>query len=225
MSNHAPNISIPVDYTNPGQFFACCGMLELADKLWPGAEGWFESGGPRSTFQIAAAPAANLRELLAKASLLQFDVGIAGERAGKDDDEDDEKRLEPIVVNSPVMLRLDWWSDKSIKPWAGSMKERSIFNAMLRAIDPANPDPMNDTKPVFDPIGPMESGKRAKKMKKKEPFYFDCRRGSNAHPLDSGFSPDSHHWESYCFPAVEAMCFVGLQRARPAPTDVPNQSR
>lgn len=40
MSN--PNIHISVDLTNPGQFFACCGLLELADRLWPGAEGWFE---------------------------------------------------------------------------------------------------------------------------------------------------------------------------------------
>lgn len=44
MSEREPNIKIPVDLTNPGQFFACCGLLELAGRLWPGAEGWFESG-------------------------------------------------------------------------------------------------------------------------------------------------------------------------------------
>ena len=42
MKKIEPNIQIPVDLTNPGQFFACCGLLELADRLWPGAEGWFE---------------------------------------------------------------------------------------------------------------------------------------------------------------------------------------
>ena len=31
MSN--ANIPIPVDLTSPGQFFACCGLLELADRL------------------------------------------------------------------------------------------------------------------------------------------------------------------------------------------------
>ncbi len=36
-------ISIRVDPANPGQFFACCGLLELADRLWGGAEGWFEN--------------------------------------------------------------------------------------------------------------------------------------------------------------------------------------
>ena len=34
-------IRVTVDPTNPGQFFACCGLLELADRLWKGAEGWF----------------------------------------------------------------------------------------------------------------------------------------------------------------------------------------
>ena len=37
-------IRVAVDPTNPGQFFACCGLLELANRLWPGAEGWFEKG-------------------------------------------------------------------------------------------------------------------------------------------------------------------------------------
>src|ERR1700722_10903518 len=38
------NIQIPVDLTNPGQFFACCGLLELASRLDEKAEGWFEGG-------------------------------------------------------------------------------------------------------------------------------------------------------------------------------------
>src|SRR5260221_583769 len=42
MNNPEPSIRVIVDPTNPGQFFACCGLLELANRLWPGAEGWFE---------------------------------------------------------------------------------------------------------------------------------------------------------------------------------------
>jgi CRISPR-associated protein Csx14 len=230
MSNVTPTISIPVDVTNPGQFFACCGLFELADRLWPGAEAWFEGGTAHSAFHIVASKSQphnaddspTLRELLSNASALSFD--IRNEDSVSGDADNDDSPLEPIVIQSPVQITLDWWSDKSIKPWAGSMKERLILNAMLRAIDPANPDPMNDTKPVFDSVAAPQAGKKAKKLEKKEPFYFDCRRGSNAHPLDSGFSPDTHHMKSYCFPAVEAMCFVGLQRARPAPTDLPRQS-
>ena len=36
-----PTITVDVDVTNPGQFFACCGLLGLADRLWPGVEGRF----------------------------------------------------------------------------------------------------------------------------------------------------------------------------------------
>jgi CRISPR-associated protein Csx14 len=34
-------IQLRLQPTNPGQFFACCGLLELADRLWNGAEGSF----------------------------------------------------------------------------------------------------------------------------------------------------------------------------------------
>jgi len=226
MSNETPSISIPVDLTNPGQFFACCGLFELADRLCPGAQGWFESTNAKSVFHISTEPGTILSTLLDKARSLQFDIAKdAGKDGDTDDEEDDDKTpLDPIVIEKPIQIVLDWWSDKSIKPWAGSMKERIIFNSMLKAIDSASPDPMNYTKAVFDPSAPVEVGKRAKKPKKREPFYFDCRRGSNARPLDSGFSPDKHHFASCCFPAVEALCFIGLQRCRPAPTDAPNQS-
>src|SRR5207248_3084201 len=43
LTNPAPNIRVKVDPANPGQFFACCGLLELADRIWTGAEGWFDS--------------------------------------------------------------------------------------------------------------------------------------------------------------------------------------
>ena len=35
MSYPEPSITVNVDVTNPGQFLACCGLLELADRLWP----------------------------------------------------------------------------------------------------------------------------------------------------------------------------------------------
>ena len=49
MTNTNPSIRIDVDTSNPGQFFACCGLLELADRLWDGAEGWFD----RECFNIS----------------------------------------------------------------------------------------------------------------------------------------------------------------------------
>jgi len=62
MKKIEPNIQIPVDLTNPGQFFACCGLLELADRLWPSAEGWFEN----DIFLITGPPECSLHSLFSK---------------------------------------------------------------------------------------------------------------------------------------------------------------
>jgi len=61
--------------------------------------------------------------------------------------------------------------------------------------------------------------KQNRKPKKREPFYFDARRGANALSLDIGFAPDSLKLTSVAYPAVESMCLVGLQRCRPIPTN------
>ncbi len=246
MSN--ANIQIPVDLTNPGQFFACCGLLELADRLWPGAEGWFErrhfyinvipcdrNGCPipkRVEGKIACGTPESSRdllsELLTEAKILRFDVGDDDEADGADDDKEDSGPIQPIELrwsDGRFAIHLDWWSEKAIKPWAGSMKERVILRAMLSAIDPMKSDPFNDLRRVQYQSPKLAKNGKPKKPQKKEPFYFDPRRGNKSHPLDCGFSPDTHKMESECCPALEALCFIGLQRARPAPTGAANQSK
>jgi CRISPR-associated protein Csx14 len=214
------NIKIPVDLTNPGQFFACCGLLELADRLWPGAEGWFE---PKQFCILTAKSSHSRIELLDAARTLKTWVDDVLddplEESDEDDSEESEKEspFQPFELRSPdqkVRIHLDWWIEKSLKPWAGSMKVER---------------PFDDCRAVFDQIKvpPLrEDGKKARKIKpkKREPFYFDPRRGNKSHPLDSGFSPDTHKMECECCPALEALCFIGLQRARPAPTENANQS-
>lgn len=228
MSNPEPTMRINVDLSNPGQFFACCGLFELADRLWPGAEGWFEGYPMTSKFCIWMPNGdGSLKALLETACKCEFDVGDDDDEE-VDDDEEKSRPVDPIIIRSPVEMVLDWWSDKSIKPWAGSMKERLIFRAMLRAISRDAPDPFNFEQAVSDPSingTPTDKKGRKKKTKKREPFYFDCHRGSKSHPLDSGWSPDTHKMEHKCAPAVEAFCFLGLQRCRPMPTEKPNTSR
>jgi CRISPR-associated protein Csb3 len=228
MTNPEPTIRIYVDMTNPGQFFACCGLLELADRLWTGSEGWFE-GNPMSGKFCIWTPNGNgsLKALLETAHKCEFDVGNSSNEE-TDGDEERAGSVDPIIITSPVQMILDWWSEKSIKPWAGSMKERLIFRAMLRAISIDAPDPFNVEQAVSDPStdgAATDRRSRKKKPKKREPFYFDSRRGSKSHPRDSGWSPDTHNMEHKCAPAVEALCFIGLQRCRPMPTERPNTSR
>jgi CRISPR-associated protein Csx14 len=211
MSNPEPNIRIPVDLANPGQFFACCGLLELADRLWqgadgPGAEGWFE----QRHFCILTIDRTNtLYELLTEVRSMMFHVGDDSD-SDEDDEKDDDLLVEPIRLlwkSERPAIHLDWWTEKSIKPWAGSMKERVILRAMLDAIDPAKDKPLTDLKPV------QYRSPKKKNPAKKEPFYFDPRRGNKSHPLDSGFSPDTHKMQADCCPVLESLCFIGLPAA------------
>ena len=75
MNYPEPNITVNVDVTNPGQFFACCGLLELADRLWPAAEGWFEE--ETRDFRIACK--GTLPELLAQLSSATLESSLTSE--------------------------------------------------------------------------------------------------------------------------------------------------
>jgi hypothetical protein len=201
-------IRVAVDPTNPGQFFACCGLLELADRLWPGgAEGWFEAG----------------RFLLRQIDGTEETLGhlvqaVSGVKLRQLDPED--HMSSPIELPRPFALRLDWWQEKGgegranpLKVWAGAMRNVRIARAMLAALarpDLQTGDLFAQATVVYDPDEPE---------KKVEPFYFDARRSANAQPLDIGFSPDPLKITATAYPAVEFLCLVGLQRGRPRPTD------
>ncbi len=68
MTDSVSTISIPVDLANPGQFFACCGLFELADRVWPNAEGWFDARQTPPSFHIETMTEASLSRLLAYAA-------------------------------------------------------------------------------------------------------------------------------------------------------------
>lgn len=204
MTNHKPSIRVNVDVTNPGQFFACCGLLELADRLWPGAEGWFADRG----YSVACEKTLpELMEKIAEATLTQLDP------------EDD--KASPIEIGQPFRpLRLDWWTDertggRELKVWAGSMEGGRIARAMQCALRDRRfrtATLFNEGVIVYDPDNPN---------KKVEPFYFDARRALNAHCRDVGFAPNDLQLTTIAFPAVEFLCLVGLQRSLPLPTDQP----
>ena len=105
MSDRQANITIPVDLTNPGQFFACCGLLELADRLWPRAEGWFEKRG----FCIHTVDRTRtLSELLSEARSMIFYVGDDSES------DDDDSKDDRFVCNGK-MKRLRFTSTGGLK--------------------------------------------------------------------------------------------------------------
>lgn len=215
------NIRIHVDPTNPGQFFACCGLLELAERLWGFAEGWFEAEAFHIRTEDSSACLPRLLETVRNFQLSECsDTSLAED--GDQEEEDSEDETGSLTIVSPISIRLDWWEDKSIKPWAGSMQENKIFLAMCNAIDPQCTDPFDQGGVVFDPQLPPSPGKKhGAKAKKREPFYFDARRGASALPIDVGFSTDALGISTVAHPVVEALCLIGLQRCRPKPTETP----
>lgn len=204
--NQEPAIRVRVDAANPGQFFACCGLLELADRLWKGVEGWFEKG----MFCLCPLDRQEDRTLksllheIGKTPLAQIDTG--------------DDFSSPMGFPSPFALLIDWWKDEStggnqLKVWAGSMRNVRIARSMQATLNQAvlhNEGLFDFGAVVYDPQDPD---------KKVEPFYFDARRGSNALAIDIGFMPDALTMTSVAYPAVEFLCLVGLQRFRPRPTD------
>ena len=199
-------IRVRVDPANPGQFFACCGLLELADRLWSSAEGWFEDSSfhLRTVDRSAQNPTlASLIAAIAQAPLRAVDAN--------------DETASPIQIETPFHLRLDWWNDQRsggdrLKVWAGRMSSVRISRAMQHAIAlqvRRDETLLDEGLVVYDPDDAT---------KKVEPFYFDARRGSNARSLDIGFAPDAFGMTTLAYPAVELLCLIGIQRARPAPT-------
>jgi CRISPR-associated protein Csb3 len=201
-------IAVSVDPSNPGQFFACCGLLELAERFWGGSEGWFESHSfllwplsGRSTEHRG------LSSLISR--LLEAEI-----RPTRPED-----LASPLEISSPFHLRLDWWHDhlaggERYKLWAGSMSVARITSSLQATLA----DARLKTEDLFG-VGMVVPNPENPK-KKTEPFQFDTRRGASALPLDVGFSPNPLNLSTISHPAVELLCLIGLQRFRPAQTTV-----
>lgn len=192
-------ICLDVDLSNPGQFFGCCGIFELAQRLWPSTTAYFEG----SSFVVSEG---TLNELVSRVVQAPMTRLVSSDRAAS-----------PVLLGDPFDLRLDWWKDvggggRELKTWAGSMQGPRIAEAMRtflpRAFEAARP---------FD-YGTVVTDQEGKKV---EPFYFDARRSGAASAIDTGFSVNDLHQvfkgaATVSFPAVEFLCLVGLQRFRPA---------
>jgi CRISPR-associated protein Csb3 len=201
-------ILVNLQPANPGQFFACCGLLELANRLWNGAEGWFEGGSflLRPTGTTTVSLLQDLLNAIASVPLHQVEPG--------------DDLTSPIALPPPFDLRLDWWKEPrtgkdrtGLKVWASAsmhcVRIARAMQAVLRKAELQDENLLNHGMIVYEPSAPQ---------KKVEPYYFDARRGCSAHPLDIGFSLDPLGMKSAAYPAVEFLCLVGLQRFRPKTT-------
>ena len=152
MSQPKPNITVNVDVTNPGQFFACCGLLELAGRLWPGAEGWFED----SAFLISSSgQLGQILEHLAAAEIISslspqerrsLGTLLSKEKAALTEIERREKarlqetwQRERLWISQPFDVWLDWWRDArgertQLKTWAAKQLVADMADRMLTIV-------------------------------------------------------------------------------------------
>ena len=196
MSNPDPSIRVKVDVTNPGQFFACCGLLELADRLWPGAEGWFDC----ESRQFCVACEGSLQEAVCELSKSQISSSLTDEeleRLGSllsakkaaltPEDSAEKERLrdlwqhERLHLVSPFDLHLDWWRDwqgdrTEMKTWAAKQFVLKIARPLLRSLAQISSEqPLED---MFNLTADVDG----------LPFYFDSTSNSQNTARDLGFS-------------------------------------
>ncbi|MCA9185432.1 MAG: hypothetical protein R3E01_06900 [Pirellulaceae bacterium] len=217
MNDKLANISIPVDLTNPGQFFACCGLLELGDRVSPGSEGWFD----RSEFRLSCE--SELRTLLA---CLVLDPPL--QRAFICDDLPVKPIIAPLTISfdgdATERLLLDFWAKTSTKSgkveaiaaapwnlWSGNQKSHAIWLKLrdeLRVLLAG--DSISGTQPSSDnELANLFQQTRALTGR----FGFDSTAAWNAQ--DVGFSPNDQDLAVESSPAIELLAAIGLQRFIP----------
>jgi hypothetical protein len=216
MSDPEPTITINVDVTNPGQFFACCGLLELADRLWPGAEVSGKFDPPRfdrSRFSI-----------FSKCSLCSFkthdivEALLACKRSSVNPYRPimgsngkpvaDAKKTKPVQLDGLIALRLSWWLDEpagrqtAFKMWGAHQTSEGLIGDMAQAICT---DKMTD-----DTVFQSRAGMTGR-------IGLDTRSSWNT--LDEGFSPNDQTLPVDTYPATELLAAIGLETFRPAAVD------
>ena len=183
--------TIPADVTNPGQFYACCGLLELATALHPAEAATGHFAGDVFVLNVRIADVLE-RLVAAPIEVLPLAEGSARIRGGA------AHKNAPVRVADAVLL--DWWLDDAssdFKTWAGGMSapdSAKAFHAALHGQDLAGAP--------FDFTAASEAAS----------FCFDCRLGGDA--IDSGGA--GRGLTRLTYPVVDLLAYVGLQRFRPA---------
>lgn len=221
-------LTFGLDPTNPGQFLACCGLLELAHRLWRGgASGAFEDAGRRFAIRVPELGGDSLHERLIQsiASCAIDNTMSADEhqrlealgamkkqeikQAGR---EDEKKKLEsrrreaPVVLGEPFSITIDWHQDRAggsaFKTWAGQQSIIDIARGMQQLA--LGLEGSTDTY--------LLRASRGGGL----PFNFDSDLGGQGAAIDVGFSFDPlPDMKVGVRPTIEFCAFVGLERFRP----------
>ena len=223
--------TIPVDLFNPGQVFACLGIVEAADVLLGDAAGVFSWDGAEAHFIVSAHGAEDplqrvLRfideaEVKTRVPEGSANVGVWKSSWGCSPEQVPRGAFPIPDPTSPATLPatlgdgrghelvIDYWGD-------GSCRDNVKFFT--------SPNGYPGSALLRDATG-LVRGVRGKAMhhasdpfvlatKQESSFRFDWRR--DYVPIDAGFSPNRHGSISMRgFPLVEILAAIGVTHARP----------
>jgi CRISPR-associated protein Csb3 len=200
-----PSASLALDPLNPGHYFACCGLFELASRLAPEVLAWFEQKDGQWYFHLAhTPPLADLLSQITAAEITRLTL----------DDADP-----PLSLGDPFNVRLDWWKNtnrntSSLQAWKCDPRTCAyvISRSMQTTVNPEDGENLFfSTRVAYD---------MTDSAKKVEPFYFDANRAPNSVARDVGFSCNDLKLKTPAAPAVELLTLIGLQRAIPRPSGI-----
>lgn len=227
---------IPVDLCNPGQVFACLGLMEAAEILIGPAEGAYQWSGreTRVTFCLAvdgpADPVLEVLRFLSKAevkALAPAGSGLAAKEPGVATltvegnlfpcpRPDTPSALPARLVGADgVAIPLGHWADgpasgrDNLKFWAGAggYSGAALTRDALDLVRLGDNALAETARDPFALSAPQSSS-----------FRFDWRRDYTA--LDVGFSPNEHGAiRMVGYPLVELLAAIGLEHARPQRPD------
>ena len=222
--------TVPVDLLNPGQVFACLGILETTEVLLGGAAAVFDwRSDAETTFRLSAAgtvpPMERVTDFLEEAEIVtRVPAGSTNSCRwkptwGQAPEIDDLGEPFPFPdptspATLPALLRdkadneiaIEYWGDATrrdnVKFWAGAAGKPGA--AILR-------DALNVVSGKMRQHG---NNPFALSHVQTNSFRFDWRR--DYIPVQDGFSPNKHDKiQMVGFPLVEVLAAIGLTHARP----------
>ena len=248
-----PNIQISVDLTNPGQFFACCGLLELADRLWPGAEGWFdvcrgafllgrhtgEALDPdRLITTIASCPVRNTmspEEVERREELGGLLKQLRREIKSAADEKKKELQQRQEVLDTEKKNLDRQWRERPVE--LGSPFNLQVDWFLDSFAGGSRFKTWAGQQSVIDIFRAMHAAIADSEWAKVDcmtwlkrasadtgvPFNFDSNLGPQASSVDVGYSLDALNLSIQTRPFIEFAAFIGLQRFRPC--QIGNENR
>jgi CRISPR-associated protein Csb3 len=219
---------VPVDLLNPGQVFACIGLVEAADQLLGKAAGCFDWTERKCVFRLRAGSDGSpvervLRFLDEAAATAGAPVGSASYASWNKSwgatpspmdrglgypysDPQKPATLVCLLSDGEHTITLDHWGDETrrdnVKFWAGAggYPGSALARDALKLIDKQAASHSADP---FTFSAPQSSS-----------FRLDWRR--DYVPIDAGFSLNKHgDMTTVGFPIVELLAAIGLSNARP----------